>query len=88
MSSLVNPVGIGALLAALYMLRFRAWRAPLRVAAYFAFFATLEWLAARHFLPPDALPDAIGWLCLALTVPVLIATAFVRRHERRMHESD
>lgn len=88
MESLVNPVGVGGLLAALYMLRFRAWERPLRVVAYFAFFTTLEWLAAHYFLPPDALPSAIGWLCFALMVPVLIATWLVRRQEFAARESD
>lgn len=81
MESLVNPLGVGLLLASLYMLRFRAWRRPILVVAYFAFFTSLEWVAARYFLPPDALPSAIGWLCLALTVPVLVATFLVRRQE-------
>jgi len=62
MESLVNPIGVGLLLASLYMLRFRAWRRPVMVVAYFAFFTSLEWVAARYFLPPDALPSAIGWL--------------------------
>lgn len=88
METLVNPIGVGGLLAALYMLRFRAWQRPLRVVAYFAFFTTLEWIATRFFLPPDALPSAIGWLCLALMVPVLIATWLVRRQEVRASESD
>ncbi len=81
MESIVNPLGVGLLLASLYMLRFRAWRRPILVVAYFAFFASLEWVAARYFLPPDALPSTIGWLCLGLTVPVLVATFLVRRQE-------
>lgn len=88
MTCLVNPVGVGLLLASLYMLRFRAWRRPILVVVYFAFFATLEWIAARHFLPPSALPDVVGWLCLGLTVPVLVATWLVRRHELSQNEGD
>lgn len=88
MESLVNPLGVGLLLAALYMLRFRAWRRPALVVAYFAFFTTLEWVAARYFLPPGALPETIGWVCLGLTVPVLVATWLVRRHEHNQHEGD
>ena len=82
MESLINPIGVGLLLSALYMLRFRAWRRPVMVVANFAFFTSLEWIAAHYFLPPDALPSAIGWLCLALTVPVVVATILVRRQER------
>lgn len=88
MESLVNPVGVGLLLSALYMLRFRAWRRPVLVVAYFAFFTSLEWVAAHYFLPPGALPNAIGWLCLALTVPVLIATAIVWRQEQLHREGE
>jgi len=86
--ALVNAIGFGLLLTSLYVLRFRAWRRPILVVAYFAFFTTLEWLAARHFLPPDALPGAIGWLCLGLTLPVLVAAGFVWRAERRNREGD
>ena len=86
MEALVNPVGVGLLLAALYMLRYRAWRRPILVVAYFAFFTSIEWVAARYFLPPDALPSTIGWLCLALTVPVLAATFLVWRQEQRHGE--
>ncbi len=88
MNGLVNSIGVGLLLASLYMLRFRAWRRPPLVVAYFAFFATLEWIAAKYFLPPGALPNAIGWLCLGLTAPVLVATWLVRRHERSQNEGD
>lgn len=88
MEGLVNPLGVGLLLAALYMLRFRAWRRPSLVVAYFAFFTTLEWVAARYFLPPGALPNAIGWVCLGLTVPVLVATYLLRRHEQARDEGD
>ncbi|MBK7952014.1 MAG: hypothetical protein IPK00_25500 [Deltaproteobacteria bacterium] len=49
MTSFVNPVGVGLLLASLYMLRFRAWRRPILVVVYFAFFTTLEWIAAHYF---------------------------------------
>jgi hypothetical protein len=87
-AELLNPFGVGLLLASLYMLRFRAWRRPLLVVVYFAFFTTLEWVASHYFLPPGALPDTIGWVCLGLTVPVLVATYLVRRQERRQHEGD
>lgn len=88
MGELLNPFGVGLLLASLYMLRFRAWRRPLVVVTYFAFFTTLEWIAAHYFLPPGALPNTIGQVCLGLTVPVLVATWLVRRHERSQLEGD
>jgi hypothetical protein len=88
MDALVNPIGFGLLLTSLYMLRFRAWRRPVLVVAYFAFFTSLEWVATRYFMPPGALPNAVGILCLFLTVPVLVATAIVWRQEQRAHEGD
>jgi hypothetical protein len=80
--ALVNAAGFGVLLASLFVLRFGAWRRPATVVVYFAFFTSLEWAAAHFFLPPDALPSALGWLCLALAVPVLAAAWLVRRLER------
>jgi hypothetical protein len=87
-TSIVNPLGFGCLLTALYVLRFRAWHRPLTIAVYFAFFTFLEWGAAHWFMPPGALPDEIGWLCLGLMVPVLVAAFFVRREERRARPVD
>ncbi len=87
-ASIVNPLGFGLLLTALYMLRFRGWRRPRFLLAYFAFFTGLEWLAIHYFLPPDALPAAIGYLCLFLTLPVLVATAFVWRQEQIQREGE
>jgi hypothetical protein len=86
--AIVNPVGFGLLLSSLYMLRFRAWRRPVLVVVYFAFFTSLEWIAARHFMPPGALPNAVGYLCLFLSLPVLVATVLVWRQEQREHEGD
>jgi hypothetical protein len=83
LSSILNPLGFGVLLTSLYVLRFRAWSRPATVVVYFAFFTFLEWGAAHWFMPPDALPDVIGWLCLGLTVPVLVATYLLWRAEKR-----
>lgn len=87
MTSIVNPLGFGILLTSLYLLRFRAWRRPFVLVVYFVFFTGLEWLAAQ-FMPPGGLPDAIGWLCLGLTVPVLVATVLVWRAERGASPGD
>ena len=37
---------------------------------------------------PGGLPDEIGWVCLGLTVPVLVATVFVWRAERAASPGD
>ena len=86
--SILNPLGVGLLLSSLYMLRFRAWRRPVLVIAYFAFFTSLEWIAARYFMPPGALPNEVGIVCLGLTLPILVATFLVWRNEQREHEGD
>lgn len=88
LDSILNPLGVGLLLSSLYTLRFRAWRRPVLVVVYFAFFTSLEWTAARYFMPPGALPNEVGYVCLGLTIPVLVATALVWRHEQRQHEGD
>ena len=88
LDSILNPLGVGLLLSSLYMLRFRAGRRPVLVVAYFTFFMSLEWIAARYFMPPGALPNEVGYVCLGLTLPVLVATFLVWRHEQQQHEGD
>jgi len=83
MQSIVNPIAVAALLTSLYVLRFRGWTRPGVVAAYFVFFATLELVATHYFLPPDAFGPGLGYVCLGLTAPVLVAVFLVRRYERR-----
>lgn len=83
MESFLNPVAFAALLTSLYVLRFRGWRQPWRVVTYFLFFAALELVATRWFLPPGAFGSGLGVLCLALTIPVLVAAYLLWRHERR-----
>ena len=78
----MNPIAFACLLTSLYILRFRGWRRPGVVIVYFLFFATLETMATHLFLPPGAFGPGLGYLCLALTVPVGIATYLVWRHER------
>lgn len=85
MESFLNPIAFATLLTALFVLRFRGWNRPLAVVGYFVFFAALE-IGATRLLPPGAFGPALGILCLALTVPVLIAAGLVWRQERRQDE--
>ena len=82
MESIVNPIAVAALLTSLYVLRFRGWTKPGVVAAYFVTFATLEVVATHWFIPPGAFGPALGYVCLALTAPCLVAVFLVRRYER------
>jgi len=85
---LFNSIAFAVLLSSLYVLRFRGWRTPLAVAFYFLFFAILEVVASNYFLPPGAFGIGLGYLCLGLTVPVLVAAYLVWRHERSQGEGD
>jgi hypothetical protein len=88
MESIVNPIAVATLLTSVYVLRFRGWTKPGVVAAYFVFFATLEVVATHYFIPPDAFGPGLGYLCLGLTVPALVAVFLVRRHEQHEREWD
>lgn len=85
MESLLNPIAFATLLTSLWVLRFRGWKKPIAVVGYFAFFAALE-IGATQLLPPGAFGSGLGILCLALTVPVLVAAWLVWRHEHRQGE--
>ncbi len=85
--AILNPIAFATLLTSLYVLRFRGWARPRRVALYFLFFAALELVAAHWFLPRGAFGTGLGYLCLALTVPVLVAVVLVWLHEQRQGET-
>jgi hypothetical protein len=86
MEGALNGLAVALLLTSLFVLRFRAWRKPVWVVFYFAFFATLELVASHNFLPPNAFGPGLGYVCLGLTPPVWIATYLLWRHERREGE--
>jgi hypothetical protein len=85
--AILNPVAFALLLTSLYVLRFRGWARPLRVVVYFLFFAAVELLASHRFLPRGAFGAGLGYLCLALTVPVWVAIALVWLQEQRQGET-
>ena len=84
----LNSLSIALLLTSLYVLRFRGWKRPFAVFVYFIFFAVLEVVASRYFLPPGAFGPAVGYVCLGLTLPVLVAAYLVWRQEKRFDEID
>jgi hypothetical protein len=87
MESALNGISFALLLTSLYILRFRGWKRPLAVGAYFVFFVVLEIIASHYFIPPGAFGAGLAWLCFGLTVPVLVAAFLVWRHELRQGES-
>ncbi|HEB90021.1 MAG TPA: hypothetical protein ENI85_10655 [Deltaproteobacteria bacterium] len=87
MESELNGLAFALLLTSLFVLRFRGWKKPWAVAAYFAFFVTLEIAASHYFMPPGAFGPGLAIVCFVLTIPVLIAAYLVWRHEQRHDES-
>lgn len=88
MTSMLNGVSFSILVSSLYILRFRGWKRPIAVIVYFAFFAILEIGASYYFLPPGAFGLGLSFVCLGLSVPVLIAAYLVWRQEKRFDETD
>lgn len=82
MDGILNGFAFALLLTSLFVLRFRGWRRPVMVVFYFVFFVVLEISASHFFLRPGAMGPGLGYACLALTPPVLIAAYLVWRHER------
>jgi hypothetical protein len=87
MEAVLNGFSFALLLTSLFVLRFRGWNRPGMVAAYFLFFLVLEVVASHYLLPPGAFGPGLGYVCLGLTPPVLMAAYFVWRHERAHGES-
>jgi hypothetical protein len=86
--SALNAISFALLLTSLFILRFRGWKRPIAVVVYFAFFVTLEIVASHYFMPPGAFGSGLAMVCFGLTVPVLIASYLVWRHERRHGETE
>jgi hypothetical protein len=88
MEGALNGLSFALLLTSLFVLRFRAWRKPVWIVAYFAFFAAVELVASHFFLTPNAFGPGLGYVCLGLMPPVWIATYLLWRHEKREGEID
>ncbi len=88
MESALNGISFALLLTSLFILRFRGWKRPIAVVVYFAFFVVLEIVASHYFMPPGAFGSGLAIVCFGLTVPVLIASYLVWRHERRHGETE
>lgn len=88
MESLMNGLSFSLLLTSLWILRFRGWKRPYAVLAYFAFFFVLEVGTSHYLMPPGAFGSGLAVVCFGLTVPVLVAAFLVWRHEVRNFEAD
>jgi len=83
---IINALGFATLLTAGFALRFRYWRNPKVLSAYFAFFLIIEGIAGHYFIPPAALGLEVGLVCFTLTVPMIAAILFFDSRERRDSE--
>ena len=84
----MTSVGVTALFTSIFALKFRYWRRPVMLSVYALIFFVLEWFGHRYFLPEDAFGSWLGYLCLALTVPVVGAICLLDRYERKMGVAD
>jgi hypothetical protein len=74
MQAFAIAFSLALLLTAMFAFRFDYGRRPGVLAAYFLVFMSIEWIAGRYLIPPDAFGIEIAVLCLVLTVPFLVAT--------------
>ena len=88
MESALNGISFALLLTSLFILRFRGWKRPIAVVVYLAFFVVLEIVAYHYFIPPGGFGSGLALVCFGVTVPVLIASYLVWRHERRHGETE
>lgn len=86
--ALMTSVGVTALLTSIFALKFRYWRRPVVLTIYALVFFVIEWVGHRYFLPEDLFGAWLGYLCLALTVPVVVAIVLLDRYERKMGVAD
>lgn len=88
MVDIINALGLATLLTSGFALRFRYWRNPKVLLAYFAVFLVIEWIAGHYFIPPDALGVEVGLVSFALTAPMVGAILFFDTREQRDADSD
>jgi hypothetical protein len=81
MVSILVGISIAALLTSLFAFRFDMGRRPGVLAAYFALFLGIEWVASRFFLPPDALGLDVAAVCFGLAILFAAATDYRQRKE-------
>ena len=83
MLPLLKAIPFAGALTALFALRFRMWRRPKALGAYFALFFGLHWAGERYVLPPEAFGWEVAVVLLAVTALVVGVIVALDRHERR-----
>lgn len=72
---------IAAALTAIFAFRFRTWKAPRRLVAYFASFFVIELVAERLVLPPGILGIEVALVFVAITLLFVVAIHASQRAE-------
>lgn len=78
MLAVVVSACFGLCATTIFAFRFSAWGEPRRLARYFVFLTTIEWVGERYLLPPGALGPEIAFVYLGIALLFGIA-ALVRR---------
>ncbi len=86
MDGLLVPLSIAWVLTSGVALRLGMADRPRWLLGYFALFLALEVAADHWLLPSGALGPEIAWVCLGLSVPLIAASVFWSRYERRLAE--
>ena len=86
MTPFLNAFAFALVLTALYWMRFGEGARGSTLAAYFALFFSIEWIAASYLFPADAMGLEVAATCFALTIPVVGATLLIRRVGRASEE--
>jgi hypothetical protein len=81
MSTLLISFSIALLLTVVFAFRFGFWRRPWLLLVYYLVFQTLEGVGEYFFLPRDALPIEIAYVCLPLSAVFIGIIVVVRRYE-------
>ena len=81
LTTLVVAGSIATALTAVFAFRFRAWKAPRRLVAYFSIFFVIELVAERLVLPPGTLGLEVALVFFAITILFVVAIHATRQLE-------
>jgi hypothetical protein len=77
--SAVVAGSIASVMTAVFAFRFRTWKAPRRLASYFATFFGLELAMERFVLPPGLLGIEVAAVCFAIAL-LFVGAILATRH--------
>lgn len=81
LTAVVVSCSIAAALTAIFAFRFRTWKVPRRLVAYFTLFFAAE-LAAEHLLlPPGLLGVEVAAVCFGIALVFVVAIRATRHLE-------